>query len=184
MVRLPAILLVALLATVLGCKHTYEQVPVTSTGVKLRSNGTVYVATPADARFKKEIIVDSGRTAAKAIREAFARHARLAWVGRRPETRDEALSSAQGIPSTYLVYPTIVRWEDRSTENTGRRDRIELKIEVLDPLSGEVLHATVLKGTSRWFTDGGDKPDDLLTEPIEKYVASLFQPVYAPSGLP
>ncbi len=168
-----------------GCKSTYEQVNAGSnlSRPKLKNDATAYVAIPPDAWFKKEVAFDSGKLTALAIRDALAPYLKRAFLGRRVETFDESLDTARNNHCTYLVYASVLRWEDRATEFTGQRDRIEIKIQVVDAASGEVLDAATLKGKSRLMTDGGDVPQDLLPEPIKKYVAPLFQPLYVPSAL-
>lgn len=143
----------------------------------------MYVAIPPDARHKDEISFNSGTATASVIRDTFDRHVRRAYIGRHVETFDEALLTARRAKCDYLIYPAILRWADHATEFSGIRDRIELQIRIVDVATGETVHGIHLKGASRWMTDGGDKPKDLLIEPVEKYVASLFQPIYAPTGI-
>lgn len=169
-----------------GCQHSYEELRLGPSlhATKLSSQSVVYVAVPADARYKKDLVYNSGQAAAELIRNAFSTHVKRAYAARQAETLDEAITSAQKFRCTYLVFPTLLRWEDHATEFTGIRDKVEVRIEVYDPLTRQLLHAAVLKGASRWMTDGGDTPKDLLREPVAKYAASLFQPIYSPSALP
>jgi hypothetical protein len=167
-----------------GCKHTYEAVPMTpAPGPKLSANATAYVAIPPDARRKQDFIINSGLATAQVIQDAFTSRLKRAYIARQSESREEAIATAAKHNCTYLVFPTILKWEDHSTENTGIRDRIELRIEIIDPPTGQLLHGSVIKGRSRFFSDGGDTPKDLLHDPIEKFAASLFQPIYIPSAL-
>lgn len=178
--RPAALALLALLvnlASAIGCKHTVEQVPVTSTVTTLKPKSIIYVALPADARYKKKFILTSGVTTGKLLRETFAAHSRRAYLAQHVESASEATASALRNQCTYLIYPTIVRWEDHSTENTGIRDKIELKIDVIDPPTGDVINSSILKASSRWMSEGGDKPQDLLDAAVKQYVASLFQTV-------
>ena len=71
--------------------------------------------------------------------------------------------------------PIIVLWEDRATEWSGKRDRIIVKITVLDVSSGKLVDATTIQGTSKWATFGGDYPQDLLPVPMRDYVARLVR---------
>jgi hypothetical protein len=168
-----------------GCEHTYQEVPVSSNASrpKLKTEVLLYVPIPPDGRFKKDFVVDSGTLTAVAVRDAFAKYVKRAYLGRRVESFEESLETARNHNCAYVVYSRVLRWEDRATEFSGRTDKIEIRIEVADSASGEILHATILKGRSRWLTDGGDSPKDLLLEPIKNYAASLFQPVSRPSGL-
>jgi hypothetical protein len=168
-----------------ACQHTYRELPVGGAPPRpeLPTGSTVYVAIPPDGRHRKEFVPESGQFTAVTLRDAFAKYVKRAYVGRRVQSYQEGLETARAAGCGYFVYPTILRWEDRFTEYSGRRDLVEIKVEIAEAASGEVLHATILRGRSRLFTDGGDTPQDLLPEPIRNYVASLFQPVHVPSAL-
>lgn len=169
-----------------SCQHTYEQVPLGDANAlppRLEPRSIAYVAVPLDAKYKKKLVFDSGQNTAAAIREVLARHVSRAYVGREPETLRDALATAQRAKCTYLIYPSILNWENHATEFSGIRDRLELKLQVVAVATGARLHEVVLKGASRWMTDGGDTPQDLIREPVEEYFASLFQPLYIPSAL-
>jgi len=168
-----------------GCQHSYREMPVANVPArpKLKTDSTVFVAIPPDGRHHHQFVYESGQFTAVTIRDAFAKYVKRAYVGRRVQTFAEGLETARAAGCGYFICPTILRWEDRSTEYSGRRDLLEIKVEIVEAASGEILHATVLQGRSRLFTDGGDAPQDLLPEPIRNYVASLFQPVHTPSAL-
>lgn len=183
--RFAILAIVFVSAFLAACQHSYKEVSL-KPGVsrsKLRSDAIVYIAIPPDARFKRDLVEDSGELTAAALQTEFARHVKRAYLGRRVETYEDGLATALAYRCTYFVYATIVRWEDRLTEYTARSDRLEIKIDVVDAATAQILDSTLLKGRSRLFTDGGDAPEDLLREPIRSYVASLFQPVYVPSAL-
>lgn len=177
--------LIAIALVLSGCQHSYRENSVVGAPArpKLRSDSTVFVAIPADGRYHHRFVPDSGQYCAVTIRDAFARYVKRAYVGRKVQTFAEGLETARANDCTYFVYPTILRWEDHATEFSGRRDKLEVKVEVAEAATGEILHATILQGRSRLFTGGGDSPEDLLIEPVRNYLASLFQPVHVPSAL-
>jgi hypothetical protein len=168
-----------------GCQHAYQELPVAGAPERpiLRTDSTVYVALPPDGRRKRDFVPASGETMAIIVRDTFAKYVKRAYMGRRVQSFADGLETARTNQWNYFVYPSILRWEDHATDLSGLRDKIEVKIEVADTATGEILHATVLRGRSRWFSDGGDTPKDLLPEPVQNYVSSLFQPVRVPSAL-
>lgn len=168
-----------------GCQNTYQQISLGQNAKppRLKGDATAYVAIPPDVWFKKAVAFDSGKLTALAVRDAFARYVKRAYLARRVESFDESLKTARDNKCTYLIYPSVLRWEDRATEFTGQRDKIEIKIQVVEAASGESLDTSVLRGASRWMTDGGDVPQDLLAEPVNEYVATLFHVVHVPSAL-
>jgi hypothetical protein len=168
-----------------GCQHSAPQVnPAEVVGPKLSTKSIVYVAVPSDAFYKKELAIESGRQTAELVRNNFAKYVRRAFVGRSVETFGEALETARKFNCTYLVYPWVLQWEDHATEFSGVRDKVEIKLEVADVPSGNILHSTIIKGTGQWLTSGGESPRDILPEPVAKYVATLFQVMHTPTSMP
>jgi hypothetical protein len=54
-----------------------------------------------------------------------------------------------------MVYSTVLHWEDRATEWSGRPDRILLKKVVADAGSDNMISSVFIEGKSKWFTFGG-----------------------------
>lgn len=75
---------------------------------------------------------------------------------------------------TYVRQPVILNWEDRATEWSGIPDKITLKLAVYEVQSGKLITSTVTSASSKWATFGGDHPQDLLPEPMKRFVTPLF----------
>ncbi len=73
-----------------------------------------------------------------------------------------------------MVTTEILHWEDRATEWSGRPDRVEVQISVYDTSTREEVASSSYSGKSKWATFGGDHPQDLLSEPTDNYVRSLY----------
>jgi hypothetical protein len=165
------ILMLALLATALcGCVATYTKTPVATAQVKLKPGATIAVATPRNGAYGGKIYTDSGAATANAVRAAFARHAGEVIVV--PECQIAACLRERAPAASYLAVPEILHWEDRATEWSGKKDKLEIKLSIY--AAGDVVASTVLAGKSKWATWGGDHPQDLLPEPLTEYVASLY----------
>jgi hypothetical protein len=149
----------------------------------LRANSRVYVAMPEDALDKKNPVPGSGKRTALALQDAFKRHTRNVLVGKLPETLEEAINHARDLEYEYVVFPTLIKWEDRPTEWTGVRDKLQVKIDLISVETSQVLRTTMIDAKGRWMTDGEDQPQDLLPEPIDKFVRSMFRMTYTPSAL-
>jgi Domain of unknown function (DUF4823) len=76
----------------------------------------------------------------------------------------------------YLVYPTILHWEDRATVWSALPDRVEVKIDLIETATGKLLDSVVIRGKSGLATLGGDHPQDLLPKPVDEFVSTLFHP--------
>lgn len=165
--------IMALLATALcGCVSTYTRTPVTVATVKLQAGASIAVATPQNGTYGNKTYAESGASTANAVRAAFARYAAEITVV--PECQ-VAECLREKVPSAlYLAVPEILHWEDRNTEWSGKKDKLEIKLSIYKADPVEIVASTVLAGKSKWATFGGDHPQDLLPDPLNEYVGSLY----------
>ena len=167
-----------------GCQSTYSEKNITTEPPPLlRSNSRVYVAIPFDAMFKKKVQINSGKQTAEAVFAAFSRYTKSVYIGKLPESPDEALESARKAQADYLVYPNLLKWEDHPTEWSGVRDQLELKIDLIETREGKLAFSRDFSATGKWMTEGGDTPNDLLPEPVGQFADALFRHVQKPSAL-
>lgn len=173
-----------LLFSGLGCTSTYsEKNTSTETPPILLASSRVFVAIPFDASFKDKVAEGSGKATAHAFYAAFARHLRSTFISRTPMSLAEALDSARALNTEYLLYPNITKWEDRATEYSGVRDKLELKVDFIELSTSRVVFSREISATGKWMSDGGESPVDLLDQPADQYVNSLFRRIERPSAL-
>jgi Domain of unknown function (DUF4823) len=169
--------LLAAVTTVLfmsGCVDTHQLVRSDDSAHRLTSADTVFVAVPADGAYGADVYRGSGQNTAHIIYSAFARHTHAVRIGNSTQSFDEALAATRQVGQKYLVYPTILHWEDRATEWSGIPDKVEVKIEIVDAATGGMITSAVVKGKSKWATFGGDHPQDLLPKPVEDFLLSIY----------
>jgi Domain of unknown function (DUF4823) len=156
-----------------GCVSTYKQEIMTPQSAKLQSGKSILIATPSNGSYESKEYADSGKSTALAIRSAFARHSNSITVS--AECKDlNCLKSNRAVLFDYYVVPEILHWEDRNTEWSGIKDKLEIKVTVYGGNDDRVLSNIIISGKSKWMTFGGDHPQDLLPEPLGKYVESLY----------
>jgi len=156
-----------------GCASTYEQTSLTEPTQKLQSGRSILIATPSNGFYETKEYSGSGRATALAVRNAFARHSNNIVVSAECDNLD-CLRNSDSASFDYYVVPEILHWEDRNTEWSGKKDKLEVKVAVYDATENTALSTTIISGKSKWATFGGDHPQDLLPEPIGEYVDSLF----------
>lgn len=95
------------------------------------------------------------------------------------ETTDEekgiAICRERGIK--YLVAPAIRHWEEHATNWSGRRDKVEVEVRLLqiEPLA--VLRTGSFEAKNNWFTFVDGAAADLLEKDgFARVVRSLFEP--------
>jgi len=153
-----------------GCTATYKQEALIQPNINLVRGKSVAIATPINGFYKTEEYQSSGKMTSLAVQSAFARFSSIITVI--PECKN--IACLKDSNHYYYVIPEILHWEERATEWSGKPDKIEVKISVYDNLNLKELASTIISGTSKWATFGGDHPQDLLDEPINAYVQSLY----------
>lgn len=95
-------------------------------------------------------------------------------VGGVTDSFEDAVSQAQLTDQDILIFPTILHWEDRATEWSMIPDKVEVKVDVINVRTGDVISSGIIKGSSGLVTLGGDHPQDLLPGPVAEFVSELF----------
>lgn len=133
-----------------------------------------YVSVPKDGAFGSQLYYRSGDMTTDTILAAFARKGVRAERGVALDTVSAGIEAARARNASFLIFPTILHWEDRATEWSGKPDKVEVKIDVVDARTGITFDTALITGTSGLATFGGDHPQDLLPEPIAGYVDDLI----------
>lgn len=160
-------------ALAISCTSTYRLTALSDPGNALEPGRSVAIASPTNGSYGGKEYAGSSQSTAIAVRAAFARHAREVTIVNGCDRLDCLMEQA-GRDADYLVVPEILQWEDRATEWSGIKDKLEIKLSIYDAKTGNQLGASTLAGNSKWLTFGGDHPQDLLPELIGRYVESLF----------
>lgn len=160
--------------TLSGCASTYNHSEFQAPNEKLDSSKSVLISIPEDGWYENTQYRNSGQMTANAVRAAFSKNARKADLANGcdgVECLEEINSEEYG----YFVKPVILHWEERATEWSGKPDRIEVQLFVYDSATKDELANSSYTGKSKWATFGGDHPQDLLPEPTNEYVRTLYQ---------
>lgn len=164
----------ALVSVLTACADSHQFIRIDGTAAKLAPEDAVLIAVPADGAYGANVYRGSGQNTAQILHTAFSRRTRLVRAAISTQSFDEALAAAKKGGQRYLVYSTILHWEDRATEWSGKADRVEVKIDIVDSGSGATVASGIAKGRSGLATFGGDHPQDLLPQPVEEFVASVY----------
>lgn len=157
-----------------GCADSHNWTPQQNGSARIAANDRILISTPVDGEYGTHVYTGSGRSTAKIIYNATSAQSRLVRVGGVSDNFEDAVSQAQRTDQDILIFPTILRWEDRATEWSMIPDKVEVKVDVIDVRTGNVISSGVIKGSSGLATLGEDHPQDLLPEPVAEFVSSLF----------
>jgi len=140
---------------------------------KLNPGGTAYVVVPADGQYGPKTCIDSGQAVAQCITSSFSKYLERVETYDKEEL-EEAMLKAKASNFSYLIDSAIINWADHVTEWHGKRDRAEVKVNIYDVNSGEILASDIVKGIGTWFTFGGYHPQHILQKSMDKYASSIF----------
>lgn len=156
-----------------GCSAKYSTNNIQERTEHLVKDVSVVISQPTDGVYDTHTYSGSGRATADAVKAAFLRHSDNVTVF--ADCDDvTCLKANHSISRGYYVVPQILHWEDRATEWSGIPDKIEVKITVYNAESNNRVASTIINGKSKWATFGGDHPQDLLPEPTNMFVSSLY----------
>jgi len=176
---LAAVLLLAAFAIPMsGCGSTSKSKVVAGPvrPPQLRTDSKIYVSMPFDAVSGKHVAIESGRQTAEAIATALSRYNKRVFMSKIPLSLVEGMEAARKIQAEYMVYPTIVEWRDYATEWSGKRDRLKLRIDLIEVATEQRVYSKEFEDRSKWMTDGGDRPSGLLSTPAGTFASDLFMP--------
>jgi hypothetical protein len=97
----------------------------------LEPSKSVYISISRDGRYGQINYQGSGANASQIILMAFSKNSNSAETARQYQSFDNALTYAKENNYGYLVFPTILEWEDRATEWSGIPDKASIKIAII-----------------------------------------------------
>lgn len=170
------IALLIISAAIFGCADSHQLVRYgkSETHLRLAANDTIYIAVSRDGIYGTRTYKSSGLITSRILLSSFAKRARRVEMGQSYQSFDDAIKFARDSGFRYLVYPTILHWEDRATEWSALPDRVEVKVDIVESINAKLLDSLVVTGKSGLATFGGDHPQDLLPKPVDEFVSGLF----------
>jgi len=160
-------------ATLGGCSSKYNTTDIKKSTQMLSRDEVVTIAIPKDGYYGATIYNGSGKDTANAVKAAFARYTDRVEVSEKCSDID-CLTKEASTNTSYFVVPQILHWEDRATEWSMKPDRIEIKLSVYKKSDLSLINSTIINGSSKIATWGGDHPQDLLAQPINEYISLLY----------
>lgn len=155
-----------------GCSATFEYRDTDKLQGLLDANKSLIINEPEDGRYVSKVYKGSGKQTAQQLRSAFLKHTNKVTIS--SSSDKTSLKSEVSETFDYRVTPLILHWEDRATEWSAKPDRIEIKITIFDRRAAKEITSFIFKGTSSYWTLGGDHPEDMLREPIQKLIDLLY----------
>lgn len=158
-----------------GCTSKYKAGDIDLPSELLSKAASAYVLFVKDGAYGRRDYRGSGRTVSRGLQGNLLRYLDRVELATTAEPREQGLVTARGMGLTYLFEAIVLNWEDRATQWSGRPDRISIRFAVFDVESGRKLAAAEEHASSKWFTFGGDHPQDLVPRLSQRFVDRLFR---------
>jgi hypothetical protein len=90
-------------------------------------------------------------------------------------TADEqdALAATRAAKAAFLVSPTVLEWIDTHTPPLTV-DRVKVRLDLKDPVAGEVISTVTFENTSSLFSVVDTRPEALLDNSFDRAVTMLI----------
>lgn len=170
------VLFFGFLTILTGCADSHNlNISTTELTNKIPLTSSVYVALSEDGRYGEKNYRGSGVLVSNIIKSGLIVHMNDIIVAHKAESFKDSVGIAAHNGSDYLLYPTIMHWEDRATEWSGKADKVKVKIVTWKIKNNVEVSSAIIDGSSGLATFGGDHPQDLLPKPINSYIDTLFE---------
>lgn len=163
------ILFIVLIAVISCAACSTTQVKSTRRAPNLSRNLPVYVAVGKD-KFPAE-----NRQVQQFFVQALSPYLHPVFTAKKPLDLVYMGQVAQVLKTGYMVYPEILQWEDHNTPWTTVRDKVSIRITLIDAKSQRILYKEVVSGKSSLWRMRNEKPDVVAQELIEKFVTEIYE---------
>lgn len=167
-------LLLLIAAFLMSCADSHQILRTSQNAIKLDNKASAYISIPRDGQYGNINYAGSGTTVSQIILLSFSKYLTQVETGYEHQSFKDALAYAKKNEIDYLIFPSILSWEDRATEWSGIPDKASIKIAIIKVSNSKTMDSAIIKGKSGVATFGGDHPQDLLVKPINDYVKTLF----------
>ena len=161
-----------LLPAVLSCAYASIQREPGLPKAEPDPSAQVVVLVPVDAAFGGKVYPGTGRFVAEHTLAALRHRFPLAQL---LDEHDEhaALARARQDSIAFLISPVILHWEDRATNWSGMRDKVQIELRLLRVEPPELVQSVLFEARNNSFTLFDDKPEVLLDEDFDNAVLAL-----------
>ncbi|GAD89457.1 hypothetical protein VHA01S_020_00410 [Vibrio halioticoli NBRC 102217] len=158
-----------------GCADSHNlELMALNTNIKLKSGDSVYIAQSKDGIYGSKHYQGSGQMVNQVIQAELLAKLNHIDTATAYSSYKDTIQYATENNYDFLIYPTILHWEDRATEWSGIPDKVKLKITIIDLKTHTEVKTGIIDGQSGLATLGGDHPQDLLPEPIKAFMQDVL----------
>ena len=155
-----------------GCLAGCATAPVVSSDKplpQLVQGQPVYVAIGQDN------FPDENKQVQRLFVEAFTPYMKPIFQSQRPLSFMYMTKIADILKTGYIIYPEITQWEDHNTPWTTVRDKVTLRVTIIDAKSQRILFKDNLSGKSSLWRTRNEKPDVVANDLVNRFVTEILK---------
>ena len=139
---------------------------------------SVYITLPEDAVYKRKTYPTTGKAIQKELIDNFSLQATTVDGAFALQSAEESLREAKNAGIDLLVLPKITYWEDRTTTWSGKSDKGEIVVDIVDVKTSKNVNRAKISVESPTMTFVNYHPDHWLGKAIKEYVQRLYSMKY------
>jgi hypothetical protein len=159
---------------VISCTTTHSVKSESPEKITLDRNKVIYLNLPRDGRYKGTVYRGSAKTYQELLEINIENYASRIVLGKEYENINACRNTAKNNNADYLLYSTIINWEDRATAWSGRADTLAIKVEIIELKTGKKVYDAELFGKGKNLTLSSGSPEDLLPGLFEELMKAIF----------
>ena len=135
----------------------------------------VLVTLPSDGAYGATRYQGSGQSTQQAVIASLAALGVSVAAGGPCDDPSAAAELGRQASVPWVVAPRIHQWEDRATEWSGLPDRIRIELRVIAIPADSPSDTTIVVGSSKWATFGGDHHQDMLLPALKPWADAIVK---------
>jgi hypothetical protein len=159
---------------IFSCTTTHSINNSNSNKITLETNKTIYINRPRDGRYEGKVYRGSGQTYQELLEIRIENYASKLVLGKAYESKENCINTAKESRADFLIYSTIINWEDRASAWSGIADTVTIKVEIIDLKDDTVIYDAELFGKGKNLTFSSGSPEDLLPGLFEEFTRDIF----------
>ena len=140
----------------------------------IKAEHSLYITLPEDAVYRNKTYPTTGKAVQQELYSQFKLQVDKAETAFSVQTKEDYLKEAKNANIDLLVIPQITYWEDRVTSGSGKPDKTEVVVDIVDVKTEKNVNRAKISAEGPTMTFVNHHPDYLLGKAFVEYVQRLY----------
>lgn len=153
---------------------TDYKIDFTNKSKPISTKQSLYIALPEDAVYRTKTYPQSGKAIQRELYDNFSLKSSKVDNAFTLKSEKDSLQEAKINDIDLLVVPKITYWEDRTTTWSGKPDKGEIVVDIINVKTSENISRAQISAEGPKTTFVNYHPDHWLGKAIKEYVQKLY----------